>query len=136
MVPLPTGFTAHADAFKRLKPATVQRPERTFTKSDRRHEGQRRQNRNAGQQRHPQRVEGHPAHRSNAQDGNGQRRDDRSTQRNEGARGPVRSPYRPEALREAPSEQRVTARPDGGQPKRKFHDRPRRPGGGPRRAHG
>jgi hypothetical protein len=28
------------------------------------------------------------------------------------------------------------ARPDGGQPKRKFHGRPRRPGGGPRRAHG
>src|SRR5947209_13454069 len=136
MVPLPTGFTAHADAFKRLRPAPVERPERTFTKSDRRHDGQRRQNRNAGPQRHPQRSEGHAAHRSGAQDGNGQRRDDRSTQRNEGARGLLRSPYRPEAHREASSEQRFPARPEGGQPKRKFHGRPRRPGGGPRRAHG
>ena len=135
VAPLPTGFTAHADAFKRLRPTAVERPERTFTKSDRRHDGQRRQNRNAGPQRHPQRSDGHSAHRSSAQDGNGQRRDDRSTQRNEGARGPLRSPYRPEAHRETSSEQRFP-RPDGGQPKRKFHGRPRRPGGGPRRAQG
>ena len=57
------------------------------------------------------------------------------------SRSGVRSSYRPEAYREAgetvrPTEGRNDFRPNGGQPKRKFHARPRRPGGGPRRAHG
>src|SRR5437763_15154939 len=134
VAPLPTGFTAHADAFKRLKPspkAQPERSERTYTKGDRRHDSDQRRNRNNGQQRHPQRADGHAAHRSGAQDRSGQRRDDRSMQRPEGTRGPLRSPYRPEAHREAASEQRLPAKPDRGQPKRKFHGR-RRFGGGAR----
>jgi ATP-dependent RNA helicase RhlE len=66
VAPLPAGFAASAEALKRLKPAPVARPQqaqRPSTKADRRNEGQRRQNRNSGQQRHPQRGEGHPAHR-------------------------------------------------------------------------
>jgi len=144
VAPLPEGFIASAEAFKRLKPAPKARAEqeRAGTKSGRRHDGQQRRNRNGGQQRHSGRSEGHPAHRSEAQDGSGQRRDDR---RNEGGR----SSYRPEAYREPQpdripqggqrqspaSEGRGGYRPDGGQPKRKFHGRPRRPGG-PRRAQG
>src|SRR5689334_10352275 len=76
---LPADFAAAAEAFRRLKPAPKarpQRPERSFTKTDRRQDGQRRQNRNDRQQRHSHRAEGHPAHRSGAQDRNGQRRDD------------------------------------------------------------
>jgi ATP-dependent RNA helicase RhlE len=137
MTPLPQGFAAAADALKRLKPAPKPQPERserTFTKGDRRHDSDQRRNRNNGQQRHPQRADGYGAHRSDAQDPNAQRRDGRSMQRPEGARGPARSPYRPEAHREAASEQRFPTRSDGGQPKRKFHGRPRRPGGGARRA--
>lgn len=119
VVPLPADFTAAAEAFKRLKPAPrAETPHRPSTKADRRGEGQRRQNRNSGQQRHPHRSDGHPGHRSGGQDRNGQRRDDQPGDR-------ARSSYRPEAYREAPSERR----PDGGQPKRKFHGRPRRPGG-------
>jgi ATP-dependent RNA helicase RhlE len=137
--PLPVGFTAWAESFKRLKPAAApaaQRTERHGTKADRRHDGQQRRNRNDGQQRHRPRGEGHAAHRSEAQDRNGQRRDDRSPRRP--------SSYRPEASREAPADRRPErgprpqtneARPNGGQPKRKFHGRPRRPGG-PRRAQG
>jgi ATP-dependent RNA helicase RhlE len=134
VAPLPADFMAAAEAFKRLKPAPKPAPERAErygTKADRRYDGQRRQNRNNGQQRHGQRAEGHAAHRSGAQDRNGQRRDDRSPQRSEGGRG---GQYRPEAHREAPSERRFPARPEGGQPKRKFHRGPRRPGGGARRA--
>jgi ATP-dependent RNA helicase RhlE len=122
IVPLPDNFAANAEAFKRLKPtpkAQPQRPERSATKADRRHEGQRRKNRNNGEQRHPQRSDGHPAHRSGAQDRNGQRRDD---QRNDGGR----SSYIPEAYREG--------RSNGGQPKRNF--RGRRRFGGARRAQG
>ena len=86
---LPADFTASAEAFKRLKPAPRQQPaQRASTKADRRSDGQNRQNRNGGQQRHPHRADGHPAHR-----------------------------------------------PEGGQPKRKFHGRRGRPGG-PRRAQG
>jgi len=141
ITPLPADFTATAEAFKRLKPApkaTSQRQERSFTKADRRHDGQQRRNRNDGQQRHPHRGEGHPAHRSNTQDRTGQRRDE---QRNGGAR----SPYRPEAYRESASERgpnrpeggqrqsqpgqgRDAYRSNGGQPKRKFGGRGR-PGG-------
>ena len=125
LTPLPADFTANAEAFKRLKPApkaAPQRSDRSFTKADRRHDGQQRKNRNNGQ-RHQHRADGHPAHRSSAQDRNGQRRDE---QRTDGAR----SSYRPEAYREAQSERRH----DGGQPGRKFRGR-RRPNG-QRRAHG
>ncbi|NUR10414.1 MAG: DEAD/DEAH box helicase, partial [Bradyrhizobium sp.] len=144
VTPLPADFVQAADALKRLKPAPKQaeRPQRgrgPATKADRRADGQRREQRNDRQgqgQRHPHRAEGHPGHRSSAQDHNGQRRDDR---RNDG----TRSSYRPEAYREAdagprparPSEPRSNFRPEGGQPKRKFHGRRGRPGG-PRRAQG
>jgi ATP-dependent RNA helicase RhlE len=67
IAPLPAGFTAAADAFKRLKPVApvkVDRPHRGSTKAHRRSEGQQRQDRNERQgQRHPHRAEGHPAHR-------------------------------------------------------------------------
>src|SRR3954451_20938407 len=76
---LPSDFMASADAFKRLKPPVEARPERgrgPATKADRRHDGEQRRNRNNGQQRHPHRGDGHPAHRWGAQDRNGQRRDE------------------------------------------------------------
>jgi ATP-dependent RNA helicase RhlE len=141
VAPLPEGFMAAAEAFKRLKPAPKAAPERSehsHTKAGRRHAksangGEQRRNRNNGPQRHGQRGEGHAAHRSGAQDHNGQRRDDRSSQHGEGGRT---GNYRPETHREAPSERRFPARPEGGQPKRNFHGRPRRPGGGARRAQG
>ena len=125
--PLPADFTAAAEAFKRLKPAPVQRASRPSTKADRRHDGQQRKNRNDGQ-RHPHRADGHSAHRSGGQDRNGQRREDQ--------RGDApRSSYRPESYRESrerqaqPSSDRGGYRPGGGQPKRKFHGRRGRPGG-------
>jgi ATP-dependent RNA helicase RhlE len=131
---LPSDFMAAAEAFKRLKPVPKAQPERsarTHTKADRRHS----KSNNGSQQRHG---------RTGTQDRTGQRRDDQSSQR--------RTSYRPEAHREALSEQRFPQRADGGQrpnggqrppngsngdgqPKRKFHGRPRRPGG-PRRAQG
>ena len=140
VTPLPADFAASAEALKRLKPApksAAQPHERSFTKSDRRHDGQQRRNRNDGQQRHPHRGEGHAAHRSGAQDHNGQRRD---AQHNDGAR----SSYRPEAYREAgeparparPTEGRSDFRPSGGQPKRKFQGRRRFGGGRPQSARG
>jgi ATP-dependent RNA helicase RhlE len=63
--PLPADFIAAAEAFKRLKPAPKAQPAqaRPSMKGDRRADGQRRQNRNDGQQRHPQRADGHAAHR-------------------------------------------------------------------------
>jgi len=119
VTPLPADFMANAEAFKRLRPApkapAPQRPERSFTKAGRRHDGQQRRNRNNGQQRHAQRADGH---RSNAQDRNGQRRDE---QRSQGER--THSSYRPEAHRETPSERRFPRRPADGQPKRKFRGR-------------
>jgi ATP-dependent RNA helicase RhlE len=145
VAPLPANFMAAAEAFKRLKPAPKAQPERgerfqrSSTKADRRHDGEQRRNRNNGQQRHPHRGEGHPAHRAGAQDRNGQRRDE---QRTDGAR----SSYRPEAYRESgqsdrrpnhaesgprqsqPNQSREGYRPNGGQPKRKFGGRAR-PGG-------
>jgi ATP-dependent RNA helicase RhlE len=126
--PLPQDFMARAEQLKRLKPAPKagpERSERVHTRADRRHDGQQRRDRNSSQQRHG-RPDGHAAHRSSAQDRNGQRRDDRSSPRGEGGRT---GQYRPEAHRETSSEQRAPARPDGGQPKRKFHRGPRRPGG-------
>jgi len=145
VTPLPEGFAAAAEALKRLKPAPVERQERPVTKAHRRADGQRRDNRNDGQQRHSHRADGHGAHRSGTQDRNGQRRDDHSQPRRDG-----QTSYRPEAYREAgaqrrpeggqrqpqPNEGRGGYRPNGGQPNRKFHGRPRRPGGGPRRANG
>ena len=163
ITPLPDGFAAALEAFKRLKPAprdaASERPGRPFIKSDRRHDGQRRQNRNDGQQRHPHRADGHPAHRAGAQDRNGVRRDD---QRNEGGqrqqpRRDGTSSYRPEAHREVQSDHqpgqrpmnhadggprqgqpggdRGGYRPNGGQPKRKFGGGRGRPAG-PHRARG
>jgi ATP-dependent RNA helicase RhlE len=64
IAPLPHDFAVAADAFKRLKPVAKPQPVRTSTKSGRRADGQRRENRNAGQQRHPQRSDGHSGHRS------------------------------------------------------------------------
>jgi ATP-dependent RNA helicase RhlE len=64
--PLPADFMANAEAFKRLKPAPVRREHQSARppmKGDRRADGQRRQNRNDGQQRHPQRADGHAGHR-------------------------------------------------------------------------
>jgi ATP-dependent RNA helicase RhlE len=63
ITPLPQGFAAAAEALKRLKPAPVQRPERSATKAHRRADGQRRDQRNDRPQRHPARAEGHPGHR-------------------------------------------------------------------------
>ena len=62
---LPADFIARADELKRLKPApkAQERPARSHFKSDRRTEGQRRQNRNDGQQRHGHRADGHAGHR-------------------------------------------------------------------------
>jgi ATP-dependent RNA helicase RhlE len=114
--PLPADFMATADAFRRLKPAPKAQPERSqrfqrpATKADRRNDGQRRDARNERGQRHPHRADGHAAHRPEG----GQRREGQSS-------------YRPEAYREA-------ARPEGGQPKRKFRGRGRGPGGGFRTA--
>ncbi|GAA4710529.1 DEAD/DEAH box helicase [Sphingomonas lutea] len=136
---LPADFTVKVEELKRLKlaPKAPERSARPNFKSDRRHDGQRREQRN-DRQRHPHRADGHAAHRSGAQDRNGQRRDG---QRNDA----VRSPYRPEAHREvdaAPAPARTNPghghsrpagahpRPEGGQPKRKFRR------GGPRRAQG
>jgi len=145
--PLPADFMASAEAFKRLKPPVAARPERAqrpAIKADRRHAksdngGQQRRNRNDGQQRHVQRTDGHPAHRSERGQHHAQRQDGQSS-------------YRPEAYREAEPERRPAHRqdgsqrqahpsegrgghPNGSQAKRKFHGRRGGPGG-PRRAHG
>ena len=74
--PLPQDFTSKLEALRRLKPAPKKsdvrerQPHsgRRFTptaeiKSERREQGARRKNRNNGQQRHPQRADGHHAHR-------------------------------------------------------------------------
>jgi ATP-dependent RNA helicase RhlE len=62
VAPLPVDFNTAAEAFKRLRPVAKVESARAPTKADRRSEGQRRQNRNAGQQRHLQR-DTHAAHR-------------------------------------------------------------------------
>jgi ATP-dependent RNA helicase RhlE len=64
VAPLPADFMAAAEAFRRLKPEAKPQPaHRASTKGHRRADGQRRDNRNDRQQRHPQRADGHPAHR-------------------------------------------------------------------------
>jgi ATP-dependent RNA helicase RhlE len=65
---LPADFTARAEELRRLKPAPKQaerapRGRGPSTKAGRRAEGQRRENRNDRQQRHPHRADGHPGHR-------------------------------------------------------------------------
>ncbi len=66
---LPEDFAAAVEAFKRLKPSPKRAEQPRFvhasqrTKADRRGEGQRRDNRNDGQQRHQHRADGHPGHR-------------------------------------------------------------------------
>ena len=140
VAPLPQNFVEAAEQLKRLKPAPKQaeEPRRTHSrgfKSDRRADGQRRDHRNE-RQRHPHRADGHPAHRTSAQDFSGKRRDDQG--------GGNRSSYRPEAYREAdagprearPNDGRGNFRPDGGRPNRKFHGRRNGGPGGPRRAQG
>ena len=65
-MPLPDGFGASIEALKRLKPEPHKQQRtavRSSTKTDRRAEGQRRQDRNDREQRHSHRAEGHPAHR-------------------------------------------------------------------------
>jgi len=63
--PLPADFAEAVEAFKKLKPAPKrsEHQPRTATKAGRRSDGQRRQSRNDGQQRHPHRSDGHWAHR-------------------------------------------------------------------------
>ncbi|HVU30739.1 MAG TPA: DEAD/DEAH box helicase [Sphingomicrobium sp.] len=106
---LPEDFMATAEAFRRMKPAPrSSKPalERTSTKADRRYEGQRRQNRNAGQQRDAQRKDAQQSHH-----------------RKEGAgrsAGQQRHPNRADG--------HAAHRPEGGQRKQKFRGR-RRPGG-------
>ncbi|HEX6219200.1 MAG TPA: DEAD/DEAH box helicase [Sphingomicrobium sp.] len=131
---LPEDFGAAVDAFKRLKPAPKRAEQPRFvhasqrTKADRRADGQRRQDRNE-RQRHPHRADGHPAHRSHAQDRNGQPRD--SQKRDDRPR----SSYRPEAYRESGERQEDRGhRPEVGQPKRPFRGPRRRPGGRPAHA--
>jgi ATP-dependent RNA helicase RhlE len=67
--PLPADFAAAAEQLKRLKPAPVARPQQPATKAHRRSDGQRRDQRSdrQPQQRHPQRADGHPAHRPDGQ---------------------------------------------------------------------
>jgi ATP-dependent RNA helicase RhlE len=136
--PLPADFTAAAEAFKRLKPApraVQQRPERPATKADRRHDGQRRQNRNGGLQRHPQR-DGSSVYRPEGRqsvssgDATHQQRSERQPARR--AEGGDKSAQQRHAQR---SSGHPAHRPDGGQGKPKFRGR-RRFGGGNRQARG
>jgi len=112
---LPADFTARAEELRRLKPAPKKAEQPRFvhasqrTKADRRNDGQRRQNRNDGPQRHSHRADGHAGHRPEG----GQRRDEKRS-------GASRTSYRPEAYREGET---------GGRPKRSF-------GRGPRRSQG
>ena len=140
IAPLPDGFAAAAEALKRLKPAprvVPQRPERSVTKSDRRHDGQRRQNRNGGLQRHPQRdgssvyrVEG--GQNRDTRDGRHQQRGDRQPARHaEGADNRNSTQQRhPQRTGGHPAH-----RPEGDQGNAKFRGR-RRFGGGSRQARG
>ena len=109
--PLPDNFVQAAAELKRLKPAPAKQeqprrqPSRSF-KSDRRFEGQRRENRNdrTGQDRSASPGTGQPR--------TGQQRTDRSAQ-------PQRHPHRADG--------HPAHRPDGGQQKRRFQGR--RPSG-------
>jgi ATP-dependent RNA helicase RhlE len=109
LTPLPDNFVQAAAELKRLKPAPAKeeqprrQPSRSF-KSDRRFEGQRRENRNdrTGQDR--------SASPGTGQQRNGQQRTDRSAQ-------PQRHPHRADG--------HPAHRPDGGQQKRRFQGRGR-----------
>ena len=117
-----------AEALKRLKPApkdVPQRSDRAITKADRRHDGQRRQNRNAGPR--PQRLHAAKASRSTVPRAV-------RTETGAAAAGASRRRIEPQ-LRQQRHPQRGGAhtahRPDGGQGKPKFRGR-RRFGGGNR----
>ncbi len=69
---LPEDFMATVEALKRLKPAPRKPAQQTNSKADRRADGKKRQNRNERPQRHPNRADGHPAHRHEG--GQGKRR--------------------------------------------------------------
>jgi ATP-dependent RNA helicase RhlE len=136
VAPLPDGFAAAAEAFKRLKPApraVPQRPERSATKADRRRDGQRRQNRNAGLQRHPQ-SDGSSVYRPeggqnrNSGDARQQQRSDRQPTRHAEGGDNRKSARHPQRTGGHP-----THRPEGGQGRPKFRGR-RRSGGGNRQA--
>jgi ATP-dependent RNA helicase RhlE len=138
--PLPEGFAAAAEALKRLKPApraAPQRPERSATKADRRHDGQRRQNRNSSLQRQPQR-DGSSVYRPevgqsrNSPDArNSQRSDRQPVLHGEGGDNRNSAQQRhPQRTGGHPAH-----RPEGGQGKPKFRGR-RRFGGGNREARG
>ena len=104
VAPLPDNFVQAAAELKRLKPAPAKQeqprrqPSRSF-KSDRRFEGQRRENRND-----------RPGQDRSAPQGTSQQRTDRSAQ-------PQRHPHRADG--------HPAHRPDGGQQKRRFHGRGR-----------
>jgi ATP-dependent RNA helicase RhlE len=116
--PLPEGFMAAVEAIKRLKPAprrddTRERQPhsgRRFTptaeiKADRRSDHRKRNNRNEGQQRHPQRADSHAEPRNEGV----QRRDERH--------GQQRHPHRADG--------HAAHRPEGGKGKRPFRGRRR-----------
>jgi ATP-dependent RNA helicase RhlE len=89
VAPLPADFAAKVEELKRLKPApkAQERPARSHLKSDRRSDGQRRQNRNDGHQRHGHRADGHTAHRPEGDQRKRPFRGRRSIGRGRGARG-------------------------------------------------
>jgi ATP-dependent RNA helicase RhlE len=130
VAPLPADFMAAAEAFKRLKlaPKKVEEPRyrhSSHTKFDRRADGQRRQNRNDGQQRHAYRSDGQPQPaRTDGQP--------RPAHRSEGQPQRARADGQPQRHAHR-ADGHPGHRPEGGQPKRPFRG-PRRPGG-PRRAH-
>jgi ATP-dependent RNA helicase RhlE len=119
VTPLPADFMASAEAFKRLKPAPKVQParqDRGHTKADRRHEGQRRQHRNARPQL--QRDEGSAVYRPA---GAPNRNSDERPQRTEGAQNRNPSQQRhPQRTNGHPAH-----RPEGGQGKPKFRGRRR-----------
>ena len=88
---IPPGQDPRADmpqAEERPRTDGRRRPAHPAVKADRREDGQRRENRNGqSQQRHPQRADGHPAHRSN---GGGAR--PTGPGQNRGGRGGARRP--------------------------------------------
>jgi ATP-dependent RNA helicase RhlE len=134
---LPEGFAAAAEALKRLKPAPKPQPERrpAHTKADRRHDGQRRQNRNAGLQRQPQR-DGSSVYRPEGGQGQNSARHEQRSDR-QPTRPAEAGDSRNSAQQRHPqrSSGHPAHRPEGGQGKPKFRGR-RRFGGGNRQARG
>ena len=132
---LPQDFAAAVDAFKKLKPAPKKAEEQRFvhasqrTKFDRRADGQRRQNRNDGQQRHSYRADG-PA-RSDGQQRPAYRAEGQA--RTDGQPRPARNDGQQRHAHRADGH--AGHRPEGGQPKRPFRGGRGRQGG-PRRAQG